>query len=77
MALAIKDFMGHSRVLQAEKNELTYLLREAGFYMEQSKEHLSEDIFKKCEQNADKNYEKWVKEKFEIDQVAVDVTLKP
>ena len=49
MALAIKDFMGHSRVLQAEKNELTYLLREAGFYMEQSKEHVSEDIFKKCE----------------------------
>jgi len=29
------------------------IVREAGFYMEQFKEHVAEDVFKKCENNAD------------------------
>ena len=73
----IQDYKGMTNILQKQRQTLTFLLKEASYYMAEFKEAMTEEDFKKCEKAADKNYEDWVKEEMEIDKVSVDVTLKP
>jgi len=77
MAQEVKDLYGMTNILQKQRMELSYLLKEASLFMAEFKEHVPEDIFKLCEKNADKNYQDFIKETFELDQIKVDVTLKP
>ena len=66
-----------TNILQKQRQELSFLLKEAAFFMDEFKKNVPEETFNKCEKEADKRFTDWVKEQFEIDQVSVDVTLKP
>ena len=77
MAQEVKELYGMTNILQKQRMELSYLLKEASLFMAEFKEHVAEDIFKKCEKNADKKYQDFIKEKFEIDQVKVKAKIKP
>ena len=77
MAQEVKDLYGMTNILQKQRQELSYLLKEASLFMHEFKEHVPEDIFKLCEKNADKEYQDWIKEQFEIDQVSVKAVIKP
>ena len=76
MAQEVKDYKGMTNILQKQRQELSYLLKEASLFMHEFREHVPEDIFKLCEKNADKNYQDFIKETFELDQIKVGVTLK-
>ena len=77
LAKDVKDLYGMTNILQKQRQELSYLLKEASFFMAEFKEHVAEDIFKLCEKNADKSYQDWIKEQFEIDQVSVKAKIQP
>ena len=72
----IQDYKGLGNVLQRQRQELTYLLKEASFYIHEFEDTMPQDDFKQCSIAASKKFEDWVKKEFEIDQISVDVTLK-
>jgi len=57
--------------------KLTYLLKEASFWVHEFEEIISKEDYEKIIKAANKKYEKWIKDQFEIDQVSVDVNLRP
>ena len=73
----IQNHKGLSNVILKQRQNLSYLLKEASFFMHEFENAMSEDDFKKCEKAANKKYEAWLRKEFEIDQVSVDVSLKP
>ena len=73
----IQDHKGLSNVILKQRQDLSYLLKEASFYMKEFENAMSEDDFKKCETAGKKAYEEWLKKEFEIDKVNVNVALKP
>jgi hypothetical protein len=77
MAEQIDDYKGHSKVMQAEKNELTYLLKESSYYFKVFQENLKEEDFEKYSKEARKRYEDWVKINFEFEKPEVTATLQP
>jgi DNA-binding ferritin-like protein len=77
MAEQIAAFKGHSKVMMAERNELTYLLKESSCYFKVFEENLPEEDFEKYTKEARKRYEQWVKDNFEFENPEVKATLKP
>ena len=73
----LQDHKGLSNVILKQRQDLSYLLKEASFYMKEFENEMDEEDFKKCEQAARKKYETWLKKEFEIDRVNVSVALKP
>jgi hypothetical protein len=63
--------------MMAERNELTYLLKESSMYFKVFQENLKEEDFEKYSKEARKRYEDWVKENFEFENPEVKATLKP
>jgi hypothetical protein len=77
LAIQVKDYRGHSKIMQAENNELTYLLKESSCYFKVFQEKLPEEEFKKYSKEARKRYEEWVKVNFEVENPEVTATLQP
>ena len=77
MAEEIEAFKGHSKIMMAERNELTYLLKESSCYFSVFKENLKEEDFEKFSKEARKRYEDWVQINFEIEKPEIKATLKP
>jgi hypothetical protein len=77
MAVQIEDFKGHSKIMMAERNELTYLLKESSMYFKVFQENLKEEDFEKYSKEARKRYEDWVQMNFEVESPEVKATLQP
>jgi hypothetical protein len=77
MAEEIDAFKGHSKIMMAERNELTYLLKESSMYFKVFQENLKKEDFDNYSKEARKRYEDWVKENFEVEAPEVKATLQP
>jgi len=76
LAKLVEDYKGMTNILQKQRQEFIYLLKEASFYMKEFEAILPEKNFKECEKRASKQYENWIKKEFEFDSVSVDVVLQ-
>ena len=73
----IQDYKGLGNVLQKQRQELSYLLKESSFYMHEFENTMPEDDFKLCSMEASKKYEEWIKNEFELSTPEVTATLQP
>ena len=62
----LADYKGMTNVLQKQRQELIYLLKEASFFMHEFENTMPEDDFEQCSIAANKKYEEWLKEEFEL-----------
>ena len=76
LAKLVNDYKGMTNIILKQRQDMTFLLHEAKLFLDEFKENLPEEDFKKYERAADKNFQDWIKEEFEIGKVSVDVTLK-
>jgi hypothetical protein len=77
LAKLVDDYKGMTNIILKQRQDMTFLLHEAKFFLDEFKENLSEEDFKQYERAADRRFQNWIKEEFEIDQVSVEATLKP
>jgi LEA14-like dessication related protein len=61
----------------AEYDNLSYLLKEASFYMHEFENAMSEKDFKECESAGKKAYEEWLKKEFELSTPEVKAAIQP
>ena len=76
LAQMIADYKGMTNLILKQRQDMYYLLNEAKFFLDEFKENLSKEDFKKYEKAADKKFQDWIKDQFEIDKVSVEVSLK-
>ena len=62
----LNDYKSMTNVLQKQRQDLIYLLKESSFYMHEFEDTMSEKDFKKCENAARANFEEWIKKEFEL-----------
>jgi len=77
LAKLVDDYKGMTNIILKQRQDMTFLLHEAKFFLDEFKENLSEEDFKQYERAADRRFQNWIKEEFETDQVSVEATLKP
>lgn len=65
-----------TNIILTQRQDMTFLLHEAKFFLDEFKENLAEEDFKKYEKPADEKFQDWIKKEFEIDKVSVEVSLK-
>ena len=76
LAKLVDDYKGMTNIILKQHQDMTFLLHEAKLFLDEFKENLQEEDFKKYERAADKKFQDWIKKEFEIGKVSVDVTLK-
>ena len=73
----IQDYKGLGNVLQKQRQELSYLLKESSFYMHEFENTMPKDDFKQCSIAASKKFEEWIKKEFELSTPEVTATIQP
>ena len=73
----IQDYKGLGNVLQKQRQELSYLLKESSFYMHEFENAIPEKDFKQCSIAASKKFEEWIKKEFELSTPEVTATIQP
>ena len=76
LAKLVEDYKGMTNIILKQRQDMTFLLREAKFFLDEFEENLPAEDFKKYERAADKKFQDWIKDEFEIDKVSVEVNLK-
>jgi len=72
----VADYKGMTHIILKHRQDMSFLLQEAKFFLDEFKENLSKEDFKKYEKAADRKFQDWIKDQFEIDKVSVEVSLK-
>jgi len=75
-AKLVDDYKGMTNLILKQRQDMSFLLHEAKFFLDEFKDNLSEEDFGKYERAADKKFQDWIKDQFEIDKVSVEVSLK-
>ena len=73
----LKDHKGLSNVILKQRQDLSYLLKEASFYIHEFENTMPEDDFKQCSKAASKKFEEWIKKEFELSPPEVTATIQP
>ena len=76
LAKLVEDYKGMTNIILKQRQDMTFLLHEAKFFLDEFEENLPAEVFKKHERAADRKFQDWIKEEFEIDKVSVEVSLK-
>ena len=66
-----------ANILQKQRQEFIFLLKEASFFLHEFENTMPEDDFKRCSTEASKKYENWIKNEFELSAPEVTATLQP
>ena len=76
LAKLVCDYKGMTNTILKQRQDMYFLLNEAKLILDEFKENIPKEDFGKYERAADKKYQDWIKDQFEIDKVSVEVSLK-
>lgn len=73
----LADYKGMTNILQKQRQEFIFLLKEASFFLHEFENTIPEDDFKRCSMDASKKYEEWIKNEFELSTPEVKASIQP